>query len=77
MIDELKEFETEISDVYDASTKSMFTLHTHLCLVSRDLPAIAKIMRISEHNSYEYCRFCKIRDIHQGHIYCPLQSSFD
>ena len=76
MIDELKELEVGIAGVYDASTKSVFTLRAHLCLVSGDLPAIAKVMGISGHNSYEYCRFCKVCGIHQGHIYCPLQSPF-
>ena len=74
MINELKELAVEISDVYDASTTSRFTLRVHLCLISGDLFAIAKVMRISNHNFYEYCRFCKVREIHAEHIYCSLQS---
>jgi len=77
MIDELKELQAGIPDVYDASTKTSFILRAHLCLVSGDLPAIAKLMGISGTNSYQYCRFCKCKGIHTSHIYCPLQSPVD
>ena len=73
LVDELKLLSnSEIPNVYDAASNSEFTLRAHLCLISGDLPIIAKMMGISGHNSYEYCRFCKVKGIHQGHIYCPL-----
>jgi len=74
MVDELKELEEGIGNVYDASTKMQFTLRAHLVIVSGDLPAIAKVMGISGRNSYEHCRFCKLRGFHHGHIYCPLHT---
>jgi len=74
MVDELKQLAFGIEDVYYASMKAKFTLHAHLCIVSSDLPAIAKVMGISGHNSYEYCRFCTVRGIHERHVYCPLRA---
>jgi Transposase family tnp2 len=74
MVDELKELAIGIEDVYDAFTKTQFTLRAHLVLVSGDLPAIAKVMGISGHNSYHYCRFCTLQGVHHGHIYCPLRA---
>ena len=76
MIDELKQLELGIENVYDASTNSTFTLRAHLCMVTGDLPAIAKLMGISGHNSYQYCRFCECHGIHYGHVYCPLKSPY-
>jgi hypothetical protein len=74
VVDELKELATGIEGVYDALTKTQFTLRAHLVLVSGDLPAIAKVMGISGHNSYQHCRFCTIQGVHVGHIYCPLRT---
>jgi len=74
LVDELKELANGISDVYDAFTDTYFTLHAHLVLITADLPAMAKIMGISEHGSYQYCRFCMIQGVHAGHVYCPLRT---
>jgi hypothetical protein len=74
VVDELKQLETGIPNVYDASTGEMFTLRAHVVFVSGDLPAISKLMGISGHNSYDHCRFCELRGIHHKHIYCPLRS---
>jgi Transposase family tnp2 len=74
IVDELKELAAGIDNVYDAFTQSHFTLRAHLVLVTADLPAMAKMMGISGHNSYHYCRFCTINGIHDGHIYCPLRT---
>ena len=72
IVDELKELAAGIDNVYDAFTKTHFTLRAHLVLVTADLPAMAKTMGISGHGSYNHCRFCTINGIHEGHIYCPL-----
>jgi len=74
LVDELKLLSNiGIPNIYDAASNSEFTLPAYLCLISGDLPTIAKMMGISGHNSYEYCWFCKVKGIHQGHIYCPLR----
>jgi hypothetical protein len=74
VVDELKQLETGIPNVYDASTGEMFTLRAHVVFASGDLPAISKLMGISGHNSYDHCRFCELRGIYHKHIYCPLRS---
>ena len=73
IIDEFKKLEKGIQNVYDTSTNTIFTLRIHLIIISDDLPIIMKVMGISGINSYEYYRFCKIRDIYEKyHIYYPL-----
>ena len=64
-----------IENVYDACARETFTMRSHLVLATTDLPAIAKTMGISGHNSYSHCRFCTIQGIHSSHhIYCPLRT---
>jgi len=44
--------------------------------LSGDLPALAKVMCTTGHNSYKGCRFCSIRGMYcQGnrHVYFPLK----
>ena len=75
IVDELKELATGIEHVYDAFTREYFTLRAHLVLVHADLPAMAKVMGISGHGSYNHCRFCTIQGIYSSnHIYCPLRT---
>jgi hypothetical protein len=74
LVEELKELEEGVPNVDDGSTKSQFTLNAYLCFCSGDLPAIAKVMGISGHNSYDYCRFCTITGIYKNHVYCPLRT---
>ena len=66
-----------VPNVYDASTDSTFTLRFYLTLVCADLPAMAKLMGISGHNSLQYCRFCECEGVFSKHTYCPLQSPHD
>ena len=73
-IDELLQLEAGVPRVHDGSNESLFTLHAYLCLCSGDLPAIAKMMGLSGHNSYDHCRFCQAPGIYAGHVYCPLKS---
>ena len=78
LVDELKSLEEGIESVYDASTKSLFTLHAYICTISGDLPAITKMMGVSGHNSYDHCRFCSVEGYwHENHVYCPLNSPRD
>ena len=49
LVDELKELAAGIDNVYDAFTKTHFTLRAHLVLVTADLPATAKTMGICGH----------------------------
>jgi len=76
LINELLLLEAGVPDVDDGSTPDSpkFTLHAYLCFCSGDLPAIAKVMGISGHNSYDYCRFCTARGIYMSHVYCPLKT---
>lgn len=77
LIDKLKELANGISDVYDASTGTNFTLRAHLVLVTADLPAMSKLMGISGHGSYNHCRFCTAQGVYAGHVYCPLRTPHD
>ena len=59
-------------------TESTFTLHAHILSWSGDIPALAKVMCTTGHNSYKACRFCSIHGIYnQGnrHVYFPLKLS--
>ena len=75
IVEELKALATGIENVYDAYTKEIFTMRSHLVLVNADLLAMAKTMGISGHGSYNHCRFCTIQGIYSSnHIYCPLRT---
>ena len=53
----------------------MFTLRAHILSFSGDLPALAKVMYTTGHNSYKACRFCSICGIYcqeNRHVYYPL-----
>jgi hypothetical protein len=57
-------------------TETIFTLRAHILSVSGDLPALAKVMCTTGHNSYKACRFCYIRGIYcqkNRHVYFPLK----
>jgi hypothetical protein len=52
-----------------------FKLHAHILSWSGDLPALAKLMCTTGHNSYQACRFCYLRGTYcttNKHIYYPL-----
>ena len=53
-----------------------FTLHACILSLSSDLPALAKVMCTTGHNSYKACRFCTIRGVYcqqNRHVYFPLK----
>ncbi|RIB20722.1 hypothetical protein C2G38_1920343, partial [Gigaspora rosea] len=55
-----------------------FTLRAHVLSLSGDLPALAKVMYTTGHNSYKACRFCSIQGIYcqrNRHVYYPLKPS--
>lgn len=57
-------------------TGDTFTLHAHLLSLSGDLPALAKVMCTTGHNSYKACRFCSIQGVYcrqNRHVYFPLK----
>ena len=56
---------------FDSLTESTFTIHAYILSFSGDLPALAKVMCTTGHNSYKGCRFCDIRGIYLRHIYFP------
>lgn len=54
-----------------------FKLRGHLCLITGDFPAIAKMMQMKGANGYSPCRFCGITGIYHEssrHTYYPLNS---
>ncbi|CAJ0634073.1 7819_t:CDS:2 [Entrophospora sp. SA101] len=61
---------------FDGKTENNFTLHAHLLSFSGDLPALAKVMYTTGHNSYKACCFCSIRGVYckgNQHVYFPLK----
>src|SRR6266542_3306744 len=59
---------------YDAFMKCEFTLHAYIIAWIGDIPALSKVMNITDHNSYSDCRFCDIRGIYSQkyrHVYFP------
>jgi hypothetical protein len=61
---------------FDGDTENIFILHAYVLSFSGDLPALAKIMCTTGHNSYRACHFCSIRGLYcQGnrHVYYPLK----
>ena len=60
---------------YDAKSNKNFTLRAHILSWSGDLPALAKVICTTGHNSYQGCRFCYLRGIYcanNKHVYYPL-----
>jgi len=60
----------------DGATGNTFTLHAYILSVSGDLPALAKVMCTTGHNSYKACRFCSIQGVYcreNRHVYFPLK----
>ncbi|KAJ3804938.1 hypothetical protein F5876DRAFT_91689 [Lentinula aff. lateritia] len=41
----------------------MFSLHTYLILIFRDIPAVSMVMRMTGHNGYAPCCMCKITGV--------------
>ena len=57
-------------------TGNTFTLHAYILSLSGDLPALAKVMCTTGHNSYKACRFCSIQGVYcrqNRHVYFPLK----
>ena len=54
-------FITGIDEVWNAYTKSYFTLKAHLICCFGDMPAMEKILHTTGTGGRYPCRFCKIR----------------
>src|SRR6266498_3195183 len=49
-----------------------FILHAYIIAWTGDIPALSKVINITDHNSYSGCRFCDIKGIYSEkhkHIY--------
>jgi len=67
---------TEGVQCFDGATGNSFTLHGYILSFSGDLPALAKIMYTTGHNSYKACRFCSIKGVYcqqNRYVYFPLK----
>lgn len=75
-------FETLLADLqvlsttgiraYDGYRKETFQLKAHVCIVTGDTPAIAKLMAMKGSNAISPCRFCSIKGQSNGrHWYYP------
>ena len=67
---------TEGVQCFDSATGNTFTLHAYILNLSGDLPALAKVMCTTGHNSYKACRFCSIQGVYcqqNRHVYFPLK----
>ena len=58
------QFNTEGVQCFDGITEGVFTLRAHILSLSGDLPALAKVMYTTGHNSYKACQFCSICGIY-------------
>src|ERR1043166_10199765 len=56
---------------YDGAQQEDFILRCSVVSWSGDIPALAKLMCTTGHNSYEGCRYCKLRGTYHGHVYFP------
>ena len=50
-----------------------FILHCSVVSWSGDIPALAKLMCTTGHNSYQGCRYCNLCGIWENHIYFPTK----
>lgn len=60
MIDEFKLLSDREVRTWDAGTQENFTLHAHLVMVSTDMSARTKLMRLMGFQSSSYCEYCKV-----------------
>jgi hypothetical protein len=75
LVDELKQLQEGVQ-CFDSLTERTFVLHAHILSWSGDIPALAKIMCTTGHNSYKACRFCLICGTYcqeNRHVYFPLK----
>ncbi|GES72716.1 transposase domain-containing protein [Rhizophagus clarus] len=72
VIEELKELEHGIR-CHDGYTNQDFILHCSVVSWSGDMPALAKLMCTTGHNSYQGCRYCDLRGIWENHVYFPIK----
>ncbi len=59
---------------YDIFMQCEFTFHTYIIAWTNDIPALSKVMNITDHNSYLSCRFCDIWEIYSQkyrYVYFP------
>ena len=66
---------TDRVQCYNAKRNKNFTLRTHILSWSSDLPALAKMMCTTGHNSYQGCHFCSLRGMYcakNKHVYYPI-----
>ncbi|KAI5839074.1 hypothetical protein DFP73DRAFT_484544, partial [Morchella snyderi] len=54
-----------------------FHLRAHLCLVSADMVAREKLMKVTGNRSYCYCEYCLVRCVWNCGLYCPMSSPMD
>lgn len=60
---------------YDGHRREEFLLKGHLCFISGDSPAIAKMMGLKGTNAISHCRYCRIKGVYDPgsrHYYYPL-----
>jgi len=58
-------------ECFDGLKNENFTFHCSVVSWSGDTPALTKLMYTTGHNSYEGCRYCKLRDTYEKHVYYP------
>jgi len=56
---------------YDGAQQKDFILRCLVVSWSGDMPALSKLICTTVHNSYEGCRYFKLRGTYCGHVYFP------
>lgn len=82
LVDEMGKLSTDgIANVWDAASaagdkhprgkRHEFTLRAHLCLVTTDMPARTKALRMMGFHSISYCEYCQIKGLQYTGMHCP------
>lgn len=65
-MDEVLLLEKGVPDIWNAHTRTRFTLHSHITLVSGDMPAREKMMNHFGSSGNRYCTFCKAHGVYKS-----------